>query len=66
MTFLDYFTAHGQDVERFDFDSPDEAYQFGNKLRKIIEKEGETKFIEVEISNTVVRVRLTEFEPAYS
>ena len=63
MTFLDYLTANGNESERFDFNSPDEAYQFGNGLRGIIDSEGESKFLNVDISNTVVRVRLKEFEP---
>lgn len=63
MTFLDYLTSKGSDSERFDFSSPDEAYNFGNRLRDIIKSEGESKFLDVNISNTVVRVRMKEFDP---
>lgn len=59
-TFLDYLVANGSDHERFDFSTPDEAYEFGTRLRMNIEAENAHSGVcnlEVSISNTVVRVR---------
>ena len=64
MTFLEYILSGQGDFERFDFKTADEAYQFGIRLRDIIEQEGDDESIQVEISNTVVRVRLMEMETA--
>ena len=44
--------------ERHDFDTPDEAYAFGQKIRDNIAKECYTDKITVSISNTVVRVKI--------
>jgi hypothetical protein len=59
MTFLEYLVDNNN-LERFEFNSPDEAYNFGVRLRDIIAVEGDDECIEVDISNTVVRVRLNE------
>ena len=56
MDILDYLVTSGNEMERFDFDTPDEAYHFGNQLRENIQMEGYYDAIEVKISNTVVRV----------
>lgn len=58
MNFLDYILSTKNDYERFDFDSPQDAYSFGTKLREIIAEEGDEESINVEITNTVVRVRV--------
>lgn len=60
MTFLEYLIDNGKEFERFDFNSPDEAYNFGVKIRYNIEMEGDADTIEVDISNTVVRVKVLE------
>lgn len=44
--------------ERHDFDDADEAYAYGTTLRENIAKECHTDKIEVNISNTVVRVSI--------
>jgi len=59
---VDYLVSNGSSMERFDFDHPDEAREFARKLRFIIDDEnahGMEDQIHVEVSNTVVRVRLT-------
>jgi hypothetical protein len=63
MTFLDYLISAGGNSERFDFDTPDEAYNFGTMMRSRIAAEGDSKFLVVDISNTVVRVKQREFDP---
>lgn len=60
MTFLEYLLENNKEFERFDFETPDQAYQFGVKIRNNIDQEGDSDTIEVEISNTVVRVRVLE------
>ena len=57
LTFLDYILSNKNDMERFDFQTPDEAYAFGQKIREVIKQEGDSECIEVDISNTVVRVK---------
>jgi hypothetical protein len=57
LSFLDYLLTSKNESDRFDFQTPDEAYAFGNKLREQIKLEGDSEVIEVSISNTVVRVR---------
>ncbi len=44
--------------ERYDFSTPDEAYNFGQELRRNIAKEFYTGKIEVSISNSVVRAKI--------
>lgn len=63
MTFLDDLISAGGNSERFDFATPDEAYNFGTMLRARIAAEGDTPFLVVDISNTVVRVNQREFDP---
>lgn len=58
MTFLDYVLSGEGEFERFDFENPDDAYNFGWALREQIEREGDSDCISVEMSNNVVRVRL--------
>jgi hypothetical protein len=58
-TILDYLEACGTDQDRFDFDHPDRAYAFGNQLRENAKREGVDKRLFVEISNSVVRVKVT-------
>lgn len=60
MDILDYLVTSGSEMERFDFDSADEAYAFGTKLRSNIQMEGYFEAIEVKVSNTVVRVYLNQ------
>jgi len=60
MDILEYLIATGSTVERFDFDTHEEAYEFGHKLRENISSEGYSDCIEVKISVTTVRVYVNE------
>jgi len=60
LSFLDYLISKGKDNERFDFDNNDDAYEFGTRLRKQIEEQGDSAIIDVSISNSVVRAKCNE------
>ena len=58
MTFLDYLLSGEGEFERFDFDNPTDAYNFGTSIREQVKEQGDEECVQVDISNTVVRVRL--------
>ena len=60
MTFLEYLNSQGNTHERFDFPDNDSAYNFGTRLRDQIKEQGDSDVISVDISNSVVRVKLIE------
>ena len=57
--FLDYL--RGASKERFDFATPQEAYEFGTTLRANLNLEG-IDSVEVDISNTVVRMKVLQLQ----
>jgi hypothetical protein len=63
MTYFDYLESN-KGAERYEFDTPTLAYEFGTTLRRNIQKEGSTEYIEVDISGCVVRVKLLDLQPA--
>jgi hypothetical protein len=57
MSIIDFLSESGG-VTRFDYDSPNEAYTKGRRMRRNIQNEGLADKVTVEISNTIVRLRL--------
>ena len=57
--YFKYLNAMGG-KERYDFDTIDEAYEFGQNLRKNIEAECYMDQISVQINNKVVRVNILD------
>lgn len=57
ITFYDFLVEEGG-VFKHDADSPEEAYEYGHKLREVIEQEGFSEMISVEINVFTVRARV--------
>ena len=57
--FLDYL--RGASRERFDFSTPQEAYEFGTTIRANLIIEG-IDCVEVDISNTIVRIKVLQLQ----
>lgn len=59
LSIIDFLTESGG-TERFAYDSPSEAYIKGTRMRRNIKNDGLADKVTVEISNTIVRLRLTK------
>lgn len=69
-TFEEYIASLPGKKEVMEFDTPNEAYEYGNKLRENVAKEQGVKHwsqvegISIDISNTVVRIKVLAQELA--
>lgn len=69
-SFEEYISQLPGKKEMLEFPTPNEAYDYGNKLREIIAKEQgvdcwkDCDGITVDISNNIVRIKLLAQEPA--
>ena len=69
-TFEEYISSLPGKKEMLVFDTAESAYEYGNKLREIVAKEQDVKYfsecegISIDISNTVVRIKVLAQELA--
>jgi len=68
-SLYDYINALENKMEKYEFDHPQDAYDFGKKIRQIevneekVENEFFIKKIEVDISGNTVRIKIRADEP---
>ena len=69
-SLYDYINSLENKMEKYEFSNPNDAYEFGKKLRQIevseenVESEFDIKKLIVDISGNSVRIKIRAEEPA--